>query len=50
MAADFISGWGNSEECLCPLAFEHTDQSLIVIDPRENRFIDFNIAAASLLG
>lgn len=49
MAADFISGWGNSEESLRPLAFEHTAQALIVIDPRENRFIDFNIAAARLL-
>lgn len=49
MAADFISGWGSSEESLRPLAFEHTAQALIVIDPRENRFIDFNIAAARLL-
>lgn len=49
MAADFISGWGNFEESLRPLAFEHTAQALIVIDPRENRFIHFNIAAARLL-
>jgi len=49
MAADFISGWANSEDSLRPLTFEHTAQALIVIDPRENRFIDFNIAAARLL-
>lgn len=49
MAADFISGWANSEDFLRPLAFEHTAQALMVIDPKENRFIDFNIAAARLL-
>jgi PAS domain S-box-containing protein len=31
------------------LAFEHSAQALMVIDPKENRFIDFNIAAAHLL-
>ncbi|WP_347454952.1 sigma 54-interacting transcriptional regulator [Acinetobacter thermotolerans] len=49
MAADFISGWAQSEDSLRPLAFEHTAQALMVIDPKENRFIDFNIAAARLL-
>ena len=49
MAADFISGWAQSEDSLRPLAFEHAAQALMVIDPKENRFIDFNIAAARLL-
>ncbi|WP_347455768.1 sigma 54-interacting transcriptional regulator [Acinetobacter thermotolerans] len=49
MAADFISGWAQSEDSLRPLAFEHTAQALMMIDPKENRFIDFNIAAARLL-
>lgn len=49
MAADFISGWANSEDSLRPLTFEHAAQALMVIDPKENRFIDFNIAAARLL-
>ncbi|AYX85289.1 sigma 54-interacting transcriptional regulator [Acinetobacter baumannii] len=49
MAADFISGWAQSEDSLRPLAFEHSAQALMVIDPKENRFIDFNIAAAHLL-
>lgn len=49
MAADFISGWAQSEDSLRPLAFEHSAQALMVIDPKENRFIDFNIAAARLL-
>ena len=49
MAADFISGWANAEDSLRPLAFEHAAQALMVIDPKDNRFIDFNIAAARLL-
>ncbi|ATO20552.1 Fis family transcriptional regulator [Acinetobacter sp. LoGeW2-3] len=49
MVADFISGWAQSEDSLRPLAFEHAAQALMVIDPKENRFIDFNIAAARLL-
>lgn len=49
MAADFISGWANSEDSLRPLTFEHAAQALMVIDPKENRFIDFNIAAARML-
>jgi len=49
MAADFISGWANAEDSLRPLAFEHAAQALMVIDPKDNCFIDFNIAAARLL-
>lgn len=28
MAADFISGWANSEDSLRPLTFEHAAQAL----------------------
>ena len=40
---DFISDWASFEDSIRPLAFEHTSQALIVIDPHQNRFIDFNI-------
>ncbi len=46
---DFISDWASSEDSIRPLAFEHTSQALIVIDPHQNRFIDFNISASQLL-
>ncbi|WP_407304655.1 sigma 54-interacting transcriptional regulator [Acinetobacter sp.] len=49
MTADFISGWAHSEDSLRPLVFEHASQALMVIDPKENRFIDLNIAAGRLL-
>lgn len=46
---DFISDWASSEDSIRPLAFEHTSQALIVIDPHQNRFIDLNISASQLL-
>ncbi|MFV5591806.1 sigma 54-interacting transcriptional regulator [Acinetobacter variabilis] len=46
---DFISNWASSEDSIRPLAFEHTSQALIVIDPYQNRFIDLNISASQLL-
>lgn len=46
---DFISDWTSSEDSIRPLAFEHTSQALIVIDPHQNRFIDLNISASQLL-
>lgn len=46
---DFISDWASSEDSIRPLAFEHTSQALIVIDPYQNRFIDLNISASQLL-
>lgn len=46
---DFISDWASFEDSIRPLAFEHTSQALIVIDPHQNRFIDFNISASQLL-
>ncbi|HRM32223.1 MAG TPA: sigma 54-interacting transcriptional regulator, partial [Acinetobacter johnsonii] len=46
---DFISDWASSEDSIRPLAFEHTSQALIVIDPHQNRFIDLNIIASQLL-
>ena len=49
MTTDYISGWDNSEASLRPLAFEHANQAMMVIDPKENRFVDFNIAACQLL-
>ena len=49
MTADYISGWGNSESSLRPLVFEHATQAMLVLDPKENRFIDLNIAACELL-
>lgn len=45
----FISDWASSEDSIRPLAFEHTSQALIVIDPHQNRFIDLNISASQLL-
>ena len=49
MTADFISGWVNSEDALRPIAFEHAAQAMMIIDPKENRLIDFNVAASRLL-
>lgn len=49
MTTDYISGWDNSEVSLRPLAFEHTSQAIMVLDPKENRFVDFNITACELL-
>nr|WP_309593574.1 sigma 54-interacting transcriptional regulator [Moraxella osloensis] len=46
---DFISDWASSEDSIRPLAFEHTSQALIVVDPHQNRFIDLNISASQLL-
>ncbi|MCU4539198.1 sigma 54-interacting transcriptional regulator [Acinetobacter bereziniae] len=46
---DFISDWASSEDSIRPLAFEHTSQALIVIDPHQNHFIDLNISASQLL-
>ena len=46
---DFISDWASFEDSIRPLAFEHTSQALIVIDPHQNRFIDLNISASQLL-
>ncbi|MBU3118147.1 sigma 54-interacting transcriptional regulator [Acinetobacter nosocomialis] len=46
---DFISDWASSEDSIRPLAFEHTSQALIVIDPHQNCFIDLNISASQLL-
>ncbi|WP_034171302.1 sigma 54-interacting transcriptional regulator [Acinetobacter sp. YZS-X1-1] len=46
---DFISDWASSEDSIRPLAFEHTSQALIVIDPYQNRFNDLNISASQLL-
>ncbi|MDX7987388.1 PAS domain S-box protein [Xenorhabdus sp. 12] len=46
---DFISDWGISENSIRPLAFEHTSQALIVLDPHQNQFIDVNISATRLL-
>lgn len=48
MISDYISGWDNSEASLRPLAFEHTKQAIMVLDPKENRFVDFNLAACEL--
>lgn len=49
MTADYISGWADTESSLRPLVFEHSSQALMVLDPKENRFIDINIAACTLL-
>lgn len=49
MTTDYISGWDNSEVSLRPLAFEHTSQAIMVLAPKENRFVDFNITACELL-
>lgn len=47
---DFISGWTGGEQSLRPMAFEHTAQALIIIDPLQNQFIDCNIQACKILG
>lgn len=46
---DFISDWASNEDSIRPLAFEHTSQALMVLDPYLNQFIDLNIPASQLL-
>lgn len=46
---DFISDWAANEDSIRPLAFEHTSQALMVLDPYLNQFIDLNIPASQLL-
>lgn len=46
---DFISDWVTTENSIRPLAFEHTSQALLVLDPHQNQFIDVNISATKLL-
>lgn len=46
---DFISDWNATEDSIRPLAFEHTSQALIVVDPHQNCFVDVNISATQLL-
>ncbi|GAA5002992.1 sigma 54-interacting transcriptional regulator [Acinetobacter puyangensis] len=46
---DFISDWNATEDSIRPLAFEHTSQALIVVDPHQNCFVDVNIGATQLL-
>ncbi|MEM9992760.1 MAG: PAS domain-containing protein, partial [Acinetobacter pittii] len=46
---DFISDWVTSENSIRPLAFEHTSQALLILDPHQNQFVDVNISATRLL-
>ncbi|MDC5019717.1 PAS domain-containing protein, partial [Acinetobacter baumannii] len=47
--SDFISDWVTSENSIRPLAFEHTSQALLILDPHQNQFVDVNISATRLL-
>ena len=46
---DFISDWVTSEDSIRPLAFEHTSQAMLILDPYQNQFVDVNISATQLL-